>query len=157
MVRRWIPPVLTIVATTVLVGGVAASASSPLVLTVDAPGQLSAGEEGELRLILCLQNPWYIYAPTGVNEAQGMIETRVQMRRHDQVQFTEAEFPKAEASGTFAVLAGENIVVRQPFRVRPRVPEGEYRVRGAVEYQACDGEICLPPNRVEFSVVLNIR
>lgn len=113
-----------------------------------------AGEVSEVSFTLSLESPWYIYAPTGINEDQGLIETRLVMRPNKDIQFADAVFPPAESFGTYDVLRGSGNVVTQPFRVRPRTPAGDYSVKGFVEYQTCDGTICLPPNRasVKFTV-----
>lgn len=113
-----------------------------------------AGEVGEVSFTLSLEAPWYIYAPTGINEDQGLIETRLVMRPNKDIQFANAAFPPAESFGTYDVLRGSGNVVKQSFRVRPRTPPGDYPIKGFIEYQTCDGTICLPPNRasVKFTV-----
>ena len=131
--------------------------ASPLAFTAETPEPAAVGAEGEIRLVLSLEEPWYIYAPTGLNAAQGMIETAVEMTPSDHVQFAAAVFPAPRDLGGFSVLAGDEIVVIQPFRVRPRTEPGEYRVRGAIDYQTCDDEICLPPDRVEFTVTIRVQ
>ena len=130
--------------------------ASLLAFAAETPEPTAASEEGEIRLFLSLQESWYIYAPTGLNAAQGMIETAVEMTPSDHVQFADAVFPAPRDRGGFSVFAGEEIVIIQPFRVRPRTEPGDYRVRGAIDYQTCDDEICLPPDRVEFTVVIRV-
>ena len=39
----------------------------------------------------------------------------------------------------------------------PAIPTGERRLRGRLEYQACDGQTCLPPRRIPFELPLDIR
>ena len=130
--------------------------ASPLAFTAEIGEPTAAGEEGRIRLVLSLQESWYIYAPTGLNAAQGMIETAIEMTANEYVQFADAVFPAPRDRGGYSVFAGEEIVIIQPFRVRPRTEPGDYRVRGAIDYQTCDDEICLPPDRVEFTVVIRV-
>ena len=148
--------ILVILAAALAGTAVAPASASPLRLTVEAQAPVTAGEQGELRLVLRLESPWYIYAPTGGNAAQDMLETGVTMRRHEQIQFAGAKFPAAEPYGTFTIFTGD-IVVTQPFRVRPRTEAGVYGVHGAVDYQICDGEICLPPDTAEFMVEIHVE
>ncbi|HEX8580644.1 MAG TPA: hypothetical protein VF655_13755 [Allosphingosinicella sp.] len=115
-----------------------------------------AGQTGEVRLVLGMDAPWYVYAPTGANAKQGLIETHVRILPAAQIQFAPAQFPKAQPYGSFDVLRGRSNVVRQAFRVRPRTPPGAYKVKGYAEYQTCNGKVCLAPNRVPFSFVINV-
>lgn len=149
---------ITLLAAVLVIALLAASTyASPLDLSTEVPAAILAGEQGQLRLVLALESPWYIYAPTGVNAAQDMVETDVVMRRHERIQFADALFPEALPYGGFAIFDGDEIVITQPFRVRPRTEPGEYRIRGGVDYQACDGEICLPSDRAEFTVTLSVE
>ena len=115
-----------------------------------------AGEVGEVSFTLSLETPWYIYAPTGINEDQGLIETRLVMRPNKDIQFADAVFPPAESFGTYDVLRGSGNAVKQSFRVRPRTPAGDYPVKGFIEYQTCDGTICLPPNRASVKFTIRV-
>lgn len=136
----------------------AALLADPVSLTVEAPeGPLRPGEESKAHLTLSVEAPWYIYAPTGVNEPQGMTETAVEMRPSEQAQFKPAVFPDAEARGNFETFSGHKITIEQPFRIRAGTPSGGAVVRGDVVYQACKEDLCLPPKSVGFSLTLEIE
>ena len=136
----------------------AAMLTNPVSLSVEAPEEaLRPGEESEIRLVLSVESPWYIYAPTGVNKGQGMAETAVRMRQSEAVQYKSAIFPEALSYGGFDVLLGESIVLRQPLRIRTAVKPGETRVRGNVDYQVCKPDLCLPPDTFRFAVELLVE
>ena len=130
----------------------------PVSLAVEGPGSaLARGDEGTLRLVLSIDAPWYIYAPTGLNADQGMVEASVEMRRSDQVQFRDATFPEAIPFGEFDVLMDERVEIIQPFRVRTGAAPGETVIQGRFEYQACKAEFCLPPERLGFKTKINVK
>lgn len=135
----------------------AALLTNPVSLSVEAPeGALRPGEESEIRLVLSVEAPWYIYAPTGVNQAQDMTETAVRMRRSEAVQYRPAVFPEAIAHGSFEVFLGDSIIVTQPLRIRTSAAAGETRVRGNLDYQVCKPDLCLPPDTIRFDVQVDI-
>ncbi|TNE65393.1 MAG: hypothetical protein EP335_05610 [Alphaproteobacteria bacterium] len=140
-----------------LLAGGGAEAQNFTVKVMDGqPLQARAGETGQAQVSLSLDAPWYIYAPTGINESQGVIETRLVMRPTGEIQFAPAAFPPAEGYGAYDVLRGKDNLVTQAFRVRPRTPAGDYKVQGYVEYQTCDGTVCLPPDRVAVSFFVHV-
>ena len=131
--------------------------ANPISLSVEAPeGVLRSGEESEIRLVLSVEAPWYIYAPTGINKAQDMTETAVRMRRSEAVQYRPAVFPEAVSYGSFEVFLGDSIIVTQPLRIRTSAEAGVTRVRGNVDYQVCKPDLCLPPDTIRFDVQVNI-
>lgn len=130
--------------------------SNPVSLFVASPEEsLAPGEESVLQLTLSVEKPWYIYAPTGVNIGQGMVETEVKLNDNDTVQFRDAAFPEAIPYHSFDVLMGDVEIV-QPLRVRPDAAPGETTVRGALTFQVCNYEICLPPDQIGFSAELTV-
>lgn len=129
-----------------------------LTMTVKAPEEpLSPGEEGEIEIVLNVAEPWYIYAPTGLNEAQGMSETTIEMRHSDAAQFRPAVFPKAVSYGVSEVFLGDGITLKQPLRIRSSAAAGEATIRGDVFYQLCKPDMCLPPDSASIKVRLEIK
>ena len=122
-----------------------------------APDTVSAGKEGEIHILFSVDSPWYIYAPTGVNVLDGMVETSVTFAPTDEIQVANAIFPDAVRKGKYEVFEGEAIKIVQPIRVRPKVQHGTYRIRGVIEYQVCKFDVCLPPARdnVQALIVVN--
>lgn len=138
--------------------GAAAVSAQSLELSIlpESSRVAAAGEVGEIRIALSLDAPWYVYAPTGANARQGLVETTVTIRPHRAIQFARPRYPEARAYGTHDIWRGRDNVIRQPFRIRPRTPPGDYRVRGHVDYQMCDGPTCLPPDRKNFSFLIHV-
>ena len=85
-----------------------------------------------------------------------MVELAVEMRDSSQTQFRGAAFPDSFPSGDFDVLTGK-IVITQPLRVRPNAEPGEARLRGALAFQVCNNEICLPPDQIPFRADITIE
>ena len=143
---------------TQLVGCVIALCLLPLSLLANAtyqvlvPDEIAAGSEAEIRIVFSIDSPWYIYAPTGVNVLDGMVETNISFEATDEIQTADAKFPEAVRKGKYEVFEGEGIEIVQPIRVRPRISAGSYRIRGIVEYQVCKFDVCLPPARDNVQV-----
>ena len=151
---------MALVAAAVLLGSIAApsaSAQSFLSYRLEAPeAPLKPGEVGALELVLSVASPWYIYAPTGTNASQGMIETTLKMGKNEAVQFRPAEFPDPEPYKSFDVLRGDDIVVTQPLRFRPSAEPGAYQVHGTLDVQLCKADLCLPPDRISLKTTLTV-
>jgi len=141
-------------AITGLVAG-AVAVAQPVSVEVTAPRQVQPGAPFDLEVRLSLQRGWYVYAPTGVNAEQGLIETAVRMRDHQYAQFAPSRFPDPIALGAYDILAGQDVRIHQPVRLHPRTPSGESLIRGVVAYQTCDGDTCLPP--VEHPIRVRVQ
>ena len=129
-----------------------------LTMTATAPKEpLAPGEEAEIEIVLSVPAPWYIYAPTGVNEAQGMVETAVEMRNNDTAQYRPAVFPDPVPYGAHDVFLGDGITLRQPLRIRFSAEPGEAILRGDVFYQLCKPDLCLPPSSSNIRVRVNVE
>jgi hypothetical protein len=139
-----------------LFAGAAYAQNVGLTVSRGSGAVVHAGEVGELRLILTMDPPWYVYAPTGTNARQGLVETQVHVASSQQIQFADPKYPQAKPYGAFDVWRGRGNVIRQPFRVRPRIPPGRYLVKIYVDYQTCNGRTCLPPDRIRLSVPIHV-
>jgi hypothetical protein len=89
---------------------------------------------------------WYIYAPTGANAAQGMIETRVQfllpegISRKGRIKTNEPFIKNG-----FEVFEGTDISMKQELQLSPSLRSGTYEIKAKIIWQACSAESCLPP------------
>jgi len=144
-------------ATVAILSAAGAHAQNVAVTVGPGPGPtVRSGHVGEVRLTLTTNAPWYVYAPTGANANQGLVETRVRVAPHQWIQFAAPRYPRSQRHGAFDVWRGRSNVIGLPFRVRPRTPAGQYRVNGYVEYQTCNGPTCLPPDRIRFSFPIRV-
>ena len=129
-----------------------------VVWRVTAPDSIRAGEEGEIQVVFDVAAPWYIYVPGGGGSADGMVETRISFEATDVIQTAEPRYPEETSyASEYLVYEGEGVTITQPFRVRPRTAQGQYRLDGIIEYQVCKFDICLPPARERVRVEIGVR
>ena len=126
-------------------------------ISIVAPGTVTPGQEFVVEVIFDIEAPWYIYAPTGAAAAMGMVETRLTVTPPVSIQAGKLQLPPHREKAAFDVYEGAGITLAQTFRVRPRATPGEYRIDGAVRYQVCNPELCLPPARREFRIRLSVE
>lgn len=93
-----------------------------------------------------LEDGWYIYAPTGRNSKQGMIETKIAFdlptefaAKHD------VRMPAYQYKGSFEVFFRKNVKFEQSFNVASDAQAGTYQIGGEITYQTCKDDLCLPP------------
>lgn len=126
-------------------------------LRIEAPAAVAAGEQGRFRLIFDVRPAWHMYAPTGKNAGQGLIELNVKFTPHKNVQVTVPQYPVPVAYGPNDVYRGSAVAVTQRFRVRPQTPAGKYVLKGKLTYQVCKAELCLPPYVRNVDVVVAVK
>lgn len=125
---------------------------------LDVPDQVSANTLFEVKVLLDIHPEWYIYAPTGVNAAQGMIETTVKfLLPTGMVRVGKIKSPEPLYKDGHEVYKGKNVIMVQTLRISPSVKPGEYAVKGIITWQACSSQICLPPTTEEIVVLVNVR
>lgn len=123
--------------------------------TVQEPDIVEKEKDFDISVALAIEPGWYIYAPTGTNAAQGMIETKVVFNvpagisRTGKMQLTEPHFKNG-----YEVLEGDNIVMSQAFKA---VRSGEYLIMVKVTYQSCSIDICLPPVTETFTTIVHVK
>lgn len=99
--------------------------------------------------------PWYIYAPTGNNAAQGMIETNIIYQLPKGITRTgKMQLPKTKLKGGFEVYEGRDITFSQAFTVNKDLAPGEYKIHAKITYQTCNEKICLPPVSEERDIIV---
>ena len=136
---------------------VSLSAGTLLTYELTVSKSVRAGDEAEIVVIFDIKDPWYVYAPTGANVAQGMTETSLQFEPHEYVQFSAPKYPVFVRRSSFHVFEGSDIRVVQSVRIRPRTAPGTYPVRGTLEYQLCKIDTCLPPMRDDILITIDVE
>jgi len=114
--------------------------------TITNTQQVKRGEVFTVDVVFQIVPGWYIYAPTGVNAAQGMIETNVIYRLPEG--FTRAgrpELPEAMFKNGHEIYEGDGVIMRQRFKTTDGLRPGKYAIHGKVTWQTCNNNICLPP------------
>lgn len=124
---------------------------------------LKAGEQGNLTLILKIEQGWYTYGviartdkdgfgpkPTEITLKSNRVATLAQIlapkpkQKFDQGFQMEIDY--YEGTATFTI----------PIKVNKDVPSGKYPLTLNVEYMVCDAQRCLPPDDAELSFTLEV-
>lgn len=141
-------------------GGSAVASGEPVaisaVFTVD-----QGARSGKLAVTADVQPGWYIYSIT--QKAGGPTKTTVQLGDVPGVklagEFQPDAAPHSKKEPLFAGLTVESheqrVVWTAPLEFAPGVDFAKLQLSGAVRYQACDANTCLPPKRVTFEAALS--
>ncbi|MGM0426344.1 MAG: cytochrome c biogenesis protein CcdA [Thermodesulfobacteriota bacterium] len=117
--------------------------------------------EGEYPVAFSIHiaSPWYIHA-TEAGES-GLYPTRLTINASPHIQVKDITFPAAQqktfsyAEAPVAVYSG-NILVRATLVIEKDIPVGMYEINGALSYQACSEDSCLPPEKVLIPVQIPV-
>ena len=108
--------------------------------------QLAPGEAGQLTVDFDMKPGWYIYAPTGRNTKESMVETSVEMDYPEGIESAGAfKIPAYRYKGLFDIYEGEDVLFTQSFSVLNDTSHGNYELCGEVTIQTCKDDLCLPP------------
>lgn len=122
--------------------------------TVQKPDEVEKGKLFNINILLSVEPDWYIYAPTGTNAAQGMIETKIVFTLPKGIsRVGKMEVPEPLYKEGFEVLQG-NIVMHQAFKA---AKPGAYTITGKITYQSCSTDVCLLPVTEKFTTTLHIK
>lgn len=125
---------------------------------IHKPGEVKHGDVVQIDVMFRVAPNWYIYAPTGSNAAQGMIETNViftlpkGITRSGKMKLSESVFKNGHE-----ILEGDSIRMSQQLAVASSLKQGEYAIKGKVTWQTCNGDICLPPVTEEINAVIRVK
>jgi thiol-disulfide isomerase/thioredoxin len=129
----------------------------PVTYLYEKQTQSTAGASFTITLKFKVDDSWYIYAPTGQNAAQGMIETNIMYRLPNGfIRKGNLQLPVKKYKGGFEVYYGSDIKMSQAFVIDKSVPEGNYIINAKITYQACNEKICLPPVTDEVTISVTI-
>ncbi|MBX3462760.1 MAG: thioredoxin family protein [Planctomycetes bacterium] len=124
-----------------------------------APAQAKPGDTVQLVLSASVAPGWHAYgAREGTNVPVALKPTRLQLAGLELA--GPAVVPPGEPKTVFGVetfpLPNE-FVVRQPLRVPAGMAGGGVTVQGALDYQLCDANSCLPPAKATFTATLQVE
>jgi len=90
-----------------------------------------------------------------------LIPTEVKLDPNKAVTRSDITYPKGEPkkfafSDTPLSVYEGTVRVDVAFELDPKVPPGDYEVKGKFEYQACNDHACLPPTSVPISFPLKV-
>jgi hypothetical protein len=122
------------------------------------PDEVQRGEEFQLSVQFSIKPEWYIYAPTGNNAAQGMIETSVVFALPKGfTRVGKIKLPEPLFKDGHEVYEGKDITMSQLLRATPDLKTGQYEIKGKITWQTCNSVICLAPVTEEISALVNIK
>jgi hypothetical protein len=120
--------------------------------SVSNPQHVKRGETFSVDVVFKIVPGWYIDAPTGVNAAQGMIETNVIYRLPEGLTRSgRPQLPEAMFKNGHEIYEGDSVVMRQSFKASETLKPGPYIIKGKITWQTCNNNICLPPVSEEIS------
>ncbi|HEU4553942.1 MAG TPA: FG-GAP-like repeat-containing protein, partial [Chitinophaga sp.] len=123
--------------------------------TVSAPAEVRFSELFEVTVHFNIAEGWHIYAPTSIDNGQGMIVTSVafELPRLWNT-MGPMEWPASSAMGLTEVYRGNDVVIKQRVLAPIFMKKGVYTIKCKVAFQTCNEDRCLPPQ--EDTVELNI-
>lgn len=129
--------------------------AEPVSYFTDAIAPVRRGESFTASVHFVIRTPWYLYAPTGINADQGVIESSVTwLLPADIVRDGRPRLPATHFKNGFEVMSGSDEVITQKFRTLQSARVGTYQIKGRIVWQSCSDQLCLPP--VADEIVLNI-
>ena len=117
----------------------------PVTLSLNTPGTLVRGSESKLSVNFEMAPGWYIYAPTGRNSGEGMIETQMKFAFGEGLEAVGGvRFPPFQYKGLFDIYKGDT-EWSQAFKSLEDAALGEHTISTTVTFQTCKDDLCLPP------------
>ena len=136
----------------------AQNTNKPVDFSIEAPEKVKRDSTFEINTIFSTKGDWYIYAPTGVNESQGMIETKITFNLPNGIEKVDnLSMPAPRPKGMYQVYAGDYIPMSQQFKVSKELKSGVYDIECHILYQTCNNDICLPPYRETVIKTIQIQ
>lgn len=130
---------------------------SPVTYKISPINAVKIGQTFTMDVNFTTYGDWYIYAPVGVNEDQGMIETVVSFDFPKGITMVgKTEIPKSKPKGSYEIYSGKNIIMSQKFRVLKGIQKGTYTINVNIRYQTCNKAICLPPQTEKNKIIIHI-
>ena len=121
------------------------TSSYPVQLSFTAPESLARGEESKVAVTFKMAPGWYIYAPTGRNTKEGMIETQTSFEFDEGLAAVgEISLPSYQYKGQFDIFKGDT-VWSQAIECLSDASSSEGAVTTTVTFQTCKNDLCLPP------------
>ncbi|MBC7318888.1 thioredoxin family protein [Candidatus Bipolaricaulota bacterium] len=125
---------------------------------IDEAATLAPGGATEVRLVAEILPPWHINAHEP--SQQFLVPTRLELALPEGIS-VEERWPEPEIKQIpifpFPLeLYSEEIEIVLVIRAKETVLPGEYEIQGKLWYQACNDEVCLPPEFVPFAIPISV-
>ncbi len=129
----------------------------PVTYEVIFPEKVLRSEGFTITAMFQTNGEWYIYAPTGLNEKHGMIETKLQFDLPEGITPGDPDLPMPRPYGMYQIYQGNDIKIGQRFNINPDVRPGDYEISCTVTYQTCNKSVCLPPDTQVYKKTIRIN
>ena len=117
----------------------------PVTLSLTNPESIARGSDSKIAVNFEMAPGWYIYAPTGRNSSEGMIETQTKFEFEDGLAAVGGiRMPPYQYKGLFDIYKGDT-EWSQNFRSLEDTDLGAYAITTTVTFQTCKEDLCLPP------------
>ena len=127
----------------------------PVTIRVDNAVVLDPEGLGSIRISFDMRDGWYIYAPTGRNASEGMIETNAEIRLPPGMETVgDMNLPLHSFKGLFEIYSGGDVRWAQGIQADESVVPGAHLAETEVTYQTCKDDLCLPPRTELFQTVV---
>ncbi len=122
------------------------SSGYPVQIAFSGPDTIGVGEQADLIIDFDMDSEWYIYAPTGRNAKEDMVETNVSLSFPEGIEKQGGfKLPAYQYKGLFDVYFGKDVQWKQAFQVNSDTSPGAYELCGDVTVQTCKDDLCLAP------------
>ena len=134
------------------------ASEEPVIYSIQAPKIVNTGEEFTITTVFNIQEPWYIYALTGVNTIMGMIETKISFTLPEGItKAGKIQLPEPDSKGLFEVYTGKDVKMSQVLFVNADLKPGSYNIACKIRYQTCNEDICFPSRTEKTTIVVTIK
>ncbi len=125
---------------------------------VQVPDTVNRGNQFQLCIVFDIAESWYIYAPTGNNAAQGMVEAKIGFKLPKGITtVSEFKWPKPHFKGSYEVYEGKGIKISSALNTSTDLKAGHYEIKVKIRYQTCTENMCLQPIKEEFNIKIYIK
>jgi hypothetical protein len=130
---------------------------SPVRVTAKTPIAVYAGEKFTVKIVLDIQEQWYIYAPARTNAEQGVTQASISFELPEGIAMEgKIEWPEPVAKDLYQVYFGER-ELNPVFKVLPGTKPGLYIIKAKLQYQGCNELSCLPPSKEDLLIEINVN
>lgn len=113
------------------------------------------GETFKVAVLVKINPGWHIHA----NELsdQFLIPTELLFEENEQIEVTQFHYPEPKlekyeySESELEVYDGE-IILGALVKTSSELKPGKYKLKGELDYQACDNRSCLSPKKIEFEI-----
>ena len=131
--------------------------SYPVQVSLSLADSFATGAKGEVAVNFSMSEGWYIYAPTGRNALNGMVETNVEFEFPDVFRADGAvHYPAYRYKDVYDVYM-ENTALSQAVVTASGAKPGTYEVSARVTFQVCKEDLCLPPRTESLTAAIDLK